>query len=70
MCPPPQLQCQTLAGQLQDAQAKLAAAREESKNGERLQVELQQVRERLDNIIVLYEQEQHQSAKKEVKSCI
>lgn len=69
-CPPFQVQCQTLAGQLQDAQAKLAAAREESKitkrRAELLERELLQVQEELKNVFLSHKQAQNKSSKQEV----
>lgn len=71
LCPPFQVQHQTLAGQLQDAQAKLAAAREESRitkrRAELLETELLQAREELKKVFFLYEQAQQKSSKQEVK---
>lgn len=68
------MQCQTRAGQLQDAQAKLVAAREESKSTKRraelLERELQQAKEELKNLFLSHEQAQQKSSKQEVKSRI
>lgn len=70
-CPLLQGRYQTLTDQLQDAQAKLAAAKEESKNSERqakqLEKQLLQVREKLESAIASYEQAQQKSGEQEVK---
>lgn len=65
-----QARCQALAAQLTDAQAKLAAAEEESKNAERsaeqLKQELVQVREKLADVTSSYQKAQQKSGKREV----
>ncbi|XP_044035998.1 calcium-binding and coiled-coil domain-containing protein 2 isoform X2 [Siniperca chuatsi] len=72
-CPEEDLrvQHQTLASQLQDAQAKLAAEKDESKNtrtrAEYLERELLQVREQLENVILSCDQAQRKSSKQELQ---
>ncbi|XP_070783013.1 calcium-binding and coiled-coil domain-containing protein 2 [Enoplosus armatus] len=65
------VQCQTLTCQLQDAQAKLAAEKEESKNANRraecLDRELLQVKDQLEKVIVSLEQTQRTSGKQELQ---
>lgn len=65
-----QARCQAFAAQLTDAQAKLAAAKEESKNAERsaeqLKEELEQVKEKLADVMSSYEKAQQKSGKQEV----
>uniref|UniRef100_A0A3P8S480 SKICH domain-containing protein n=1 Tax=Amphiprion percula TaxID=161767 RepID=A0A3P8S480_AMPPE len=65
------VRCQTLSKQLQDAQWKLAAEKEESKNTKRraefLEKEMQEVKQQLNNLIPLYEQEQRKSSKFELQ---
>ncbi|KAM9336442.1 calcium-binding and coiled-coil domain-containing protein 2 [Symphorus nematophorus] len=74
-CPDEDLraQCQTLTSQLQDAQAKLAAEREGSKNtktrAEYLDRELREVREQLETVIRSLEVEQRKSSKQELQLC-
>lgn len=65
-CPPFQVQCQTLAGQLQDAQAKLAAAKITKRRAELLERELLQVQEELKNVFLSHKQAQNKSSKQEV----
>lgn len=69
--PPVQVECQTLARQLQDAQAKLAAAREESKSTKRraelLEGDLLEIRKELKHVMSSYEEAKQKSGKQEVK---
>lgn len=64
------VQCQTLAKQLQDAQAKLAAEREETRATKRqaefLEKELQDVKDQLKNLSRSCEEEQRQGSKYEI----
>ncbi|XP_029953696.1 calcium-binding and coiled-coil domain-containing protein 2 isoform X2 [Salarias fasciatus] len=63
--------CQALGRQLDEARAKLAAEREESKNlqrkGELLDRELQHVNQQLEKVVRLLEQEQRKSGKAELQ---
>ncbi|XP_008275988.1 calcium-binding and coiled-coil domain-containing protein 2 [Stegastes partitus] len=65
------VRCQTLVRQLQDAQGKLEAEKEESKNNNRraefLEKELQEVKEQLNNLIPAVEQEQRKRGKLELQ---
>ncbi|XP_075950277.1 calcium-binding and coiled-coil domain-containing protein 2 isoform X3 [Anarhichas minor] len=65
------VKCQTLDGQLQDAQRKLAAEREETKNTKRqaesLEKDLQQVREQLKKVASTCEDAQRISGKQELQ---
>ncbi|XP_031699149.1 calcium-binding and coiled-coil domain-containing protein 2 isoform X2 [Anarrhichthys ocellatus] len=65
------VKCQTLDGQLQDAQRKLAAEREEAKNTKRraesLEKDLQQVREQLKKVASTCEDAQRISGKQELQ---
>ncbi|XP_073346375.1 calcium-binding and coiled-coil domain-containing protein 2 isoform X2 [Pagrus major] len=62
--------CQTLARQLQEAQEKLAAEREESRNirrrGDFLDKELQDIREQLEKQVLAHEEAQRMNSKKEL----
>lgn len=68
----PQVKCQSLASQLQDAQTKLVAEREETKNIKRhaefLDGELLQLREQMEKVVETCEQAQRRSGKQEVNS--
>lgn len=72
-CPDDDLRarCQTLVSQLQDAQAKLAAEREETKNAKRqaeyLDRDLQQVRDQLERVVSSLEQAERRSGKRELQ---
>ncbi|XP_070708106.1 calcium-binding and coiled-coil domain-containing protein 2 isoform X2 [Pempheris klunzingeri] len=65
------VRCQTLAGQLQDTQAKLAAEKKESKNARRraehVEGELLQVKQQLETLVSTFEQEQRKNNKLELQ---
>lgn len=65
------VQCQTLVSQLQDAQATLAAEKEESgkarRRAEALHEELMQIGKRLETVVMTCDQEQRKSSKYELQ---
>lgn len=70
--PPLQGRCQALGRQLQEAQEKLAAEKEESRNirrrGDFLERELHDIREQLEKQVSAHEEAQRMKSKYEVKS--